>query len=134
MRLLIFLAHAERRENLRLQLRFVNPDAAAAQLHAVQDDIVRFRAHLAELLRFEFRDVLGLRPGERMMHRVPFVFLGAESHERKVGHPEKVELAGARGQLLHLGNPGTNPAEHFADDFPFVRREQDEVAFFDLQF
>ena len=51
--LLIFLAHPERREHFRLQIRFVNSNAAAADFHAVQDDVVGFRAHFAEFLRFE---------------------------------------------------------------------------------
>ena len=45
-RLLLFFAHAERGEHLRLQIGLVNPDAAAADLHAVQHDVVGLRARL----------------------------------------------------------------------------------------
>ena len=69
-----------------------------------------------------------------MMDRVPFVFLRAECQQRKIRDPEKIELLESVGQFLHLGDAQPNPSEHFAGDFPFVRREQNEIAFRDLQF
>ena len=44
-RLLIFLTDAEDSEHFRLQIRLVNSDAAAADLDAIQDDVVSFGAH-----------------------------------------------------------------------------------------
>ena len=69
-----------------------------------------------------------------MMDRVPFVFLGAQCQERKIRHPEKIELRlDSSGELLHFGDAQTDPAQHFAGDLPFVRGEQDQIAFLDLQ-
>jgi hypothetical protein len=35
-------------------------------------------------------------------------------------------------QTLNLCHAQSNSAEHFAGDFPFIRRKEDAVAFFDL--
>ena len=67
-----------------------------------------------------------------MMHRVPFAGCGVELEEGEIGHPEKIELFGVR-QALKLGDAQTQPAEDFAGDFPVVGREEDEIAFFDLE-
>ena len=90
--LLIFVADAEHAEHFLLQIRFVNPNAAAADLDAIQDNVVSFGAHFAEFLLVEQRHIFRFRSGKRMMHRVPFIFLGAPLQERKIGHPKKIEL------------------------------------------
>ena len=52
-RLSIFWTDAERFEHFLLQLGLVNPDAAAADLDAVQNNVVSFRADFAKLLVIE---------------------------------------------------------------------------------
>src|SRR5437868_15100977 len=46
---LIFCADAERGENFRLQVSLVNPDAAAAELNAVENNVVGFGSDLGEI-------------------------------------------------------------------------------------
>ena len=63
------LVDAEQRENPRLQGRIGDADAAAAKLHAVEHHVV---GEGAGLLRrgVEWRDVLGVRRRERVVHRL----------------------------------------------------------------
>ena len=70
----------------------MNSDAAAADLDAVEDDVVGFGAHFAVALFVEQRQVVRFRTGERMMDGVPFVFVGVELEEGEIGHPEEIEL------------------------------------------
>ena len=88
---------------------------------------------MTELAGFQLLDVLGFRPGERMMDRVPFVVLRAESHQREVDDPEEIERTGVGSQALHFGDAGADSAEHFANNFPFVGGEQNQIAFFHQQ-
>ena len=91
-RLLLFFADAEHLEHLRLQIALVDPDAAAAEFHAVEHHVVGYRADLAEFAGFEQRDVFGLRAREGMMDGDPVVFLRVESEQRKIDDPEEVQL------------------------------------------
>src|SRR6266446_7527429 len=70
--------------------------SAAANLHAVEDDVVGFRASFRKLLCFEQRQVFCLRPRKRMMDRVPFVVFRAPLHEREIRYPEEVPDVRAR--------------------------------------
>src|SRR4029450_6743740 len=57
-----FLARqTEDLEHLRLQIAFVDADAAAADLNTVQDNIVRLSANVAIALFLELWQVLGFR-------------------------------------------------------------------------
>ena len=67
-----------------------------------------------------------------MVHRAPFAGRGIALEEGKIGYPEKVELIGVR-QALKLSDAQTQSPEYFAGDFPLVGREEDEVAFFNLE-
>ena len=131
--LLVFLVHTEDREHLRLQVRLVNPDAAAADLDAVEDDVVGLGAHFAVAFFFEQREVVGVRAGERMMDRVPLVFRGVELQEREIGDPEEIELLRVFRQALDFGDAQTKATEHFAGDLPFIGAEENEVAFLDCE-
>ena len=90
--LLLFGSHAEDVEHPRLQIALVNSDRAAAKLHAIEDNVVRFSADLGELSGFKFRDVVCFWPGERMMDGIPFLFRGVESQQLKIDNPEEIEL------------------------------------------
>ena len=86
-RLSILRGHAERLEHFFLQLRLVNSHAAAADLHAIQHDVVSFRPSFGELLLFEQWHIFSLRSRKRMVNRVPFVVFRAPLHQRKVCYP-----------------------------------------------
>src|SRR5581483_2657152 len=87
LRLAVFRAHPERLEHFLLQLRFVNSNAAAAELDAVQNNVVSFRADVWEFPGFKECHVLGFRARKRMKHGVPFVFFRTPLEERKVCYP-----------------------------------------------
>ena len=106
LRLSIFRTDAERFEHFVLQLRLVNSHAAAADLDAVQNDVVRLGANVREFLRFEQWHVLRFRARKGMMHGVPFVFLGAPFKEREVCDPKKIPFRRARVRAgLALSRP-----------------------------
>src|SRR2546423_907743 len=70
---LLFFAYAERGEDFRLQIAFVNSNTAAAEFHSVQDNVVSFGADPTELARFQLGNIFRFGAGERMMNRVPFL-------------------------------------------------------------
>jgi hypothetical protein len=76
-------------EHPRLEGRIVDPDAAAAQLGAVEHDVVGLRAHLLGL-GVEQRNVLRLRRGEGMVHADEAAFVVA-LEQREIGHPREPE-------------------------------------------
>src|SRR4030095_4925977 len=94
----------ERLEHFFLQLRFVNSHAAAANLNAVQNDVVSLSANLVKFLCFKQRHVLGLRSSEWMMHRVPFVFVRTPFEKRKICNPKKIPDVASWHKLLDFCN------------------------------
>ena len=76
--LLFLRADAQHAEHPGLEVFFVNPDGAAAEFIAVQHDVVGHGADLSVVARFQMRNVLGFRAGERMMHRHPCVVFCTE--------------------------------------------------------
>src|SRR6266700_161856 len=66
--------------------------AAAADLDAVQNNVVRFRTNFGKLLLVEQREIFRSRSGERVVHRVPFVLLGAPLQQRKICDPKKIPV------------------------------------------
>jgi hypothetical protein len=83
--------NAKHLEHPRLQVAFMNPDAAATDFDAIEDNIIGLGPDFAQLSSFQQWDVFTPRTGEGMMHRIPFLFLGAVSQKRKVHHPYKFE-------------------------------------------
>src|SRR5688572_14593346 len=81
-------ADPERVEHLSLDLRGVNPDRAAAELPAVEDDVVRTAPPTA---RVAVEVAGGCR--ERVVQRVPAPLLVVPLEHRKVDHPEDVVAA-----------------------------------------
>ena len=82
----------------------MNPNASSTKFHAVEHDVVRFGARLGEFAGIDQGNVFGFRSGKRMMHRVPLVLRGVESHERKISHPKKIEHFRAFGKFLVFGD------------------------------
>src|SRR4029077_1218591 len=66
--------------------------AAAANLNAVQNDIISLGADLGKFLRLKQRHVLRFGTSEWMMHRVPFVVLGTPFKEREICDPKKIPV------------------------------------------
>ena len=87
-RLLILFAYTERLKHFFLQVWLMNSHAAAADLHAVEHNVVSFRADLGEFVFIiEQRHIFRFGPREGMMHRVPLVLLRTELQKRKVVNP-----------------------------------------------
>ena len=88
----LLLADPERTEHLRLHFAAVDPDRTAADLPAVEHDVVRLgdrraRVGLDEAL------VAVLRTGERMVHRGPALRLLVVLEHREVDHPQRLPAA-----------------------------------------
>ena len=107
LRLPSFRADPKGFEHFVLQLRLVDSHAAAADLDAVQNDVVRLGANIREFLRFKEQHVLRFRSRKGMMHGVPFVFLRAPFKERKVCDPKKIPVQAGwaiSNQILQFGH------------------------------
>ncbi len=69
-----------------------------------------------------------------MMHRVPFAFFLVVVEQGEVDHPVKVELVFfAFVKIAHVSDLKSKATEDFADRFPLVTAEQDQVSFFDTE-
>src|SRR2546430_15815185 len=98
----ILRADAERLEHFFLQLRLMDSHAAAADLNAVENNVVSFRTDLGKFVPIvQERKVLRFGSGERMMDRIPFVVFSAPLHQRKICYPEEIPdvRAGVRAGL-----------------------------------
>jgi len=80
--LLLVRRDAEHLEHLCLQIAFMNPDAAAADLDAIENNVIGLRPDLAELPRLQQVDIFAFGARERMVDGIPFLFLGAVSQQR----------------------------------------------------
>src|SRR6185437_157393 len=82
------LVNAQQFEHALLQTRVRNANAAAAQLGAVQHDIIRQRVHAFGMLPQQGL-VIGTRGGERVMHSAERSGHGVTLEQGEVRHPEK---------------------------------------------
>ena len=130
---LLFGIHSEDIEEAGLQFALVNSDRAAAEFHAVQDDIVGHRAHCGVFALFHKGHVLRFWTGEGMMHGHPFVFLGAERKQREIHDPEKVQGVGFGGEAEEFRATQPDAAQHFAHGLPAVRAKEQHIAFDESQ-
>ena len=87
----LLLGEAECLEHLGLKLGIVDTDRTAAQLAAVQDNVVSLGAYLGRV-GVEQRNILVHRRGERMVHRNETVLLLAVLELRELGDPEELEV------------------------------------------
>src|SRR6185503_8358780 len=117
-------ADAEQLEHRRLELRIVDTDRAAADLVAVQHDVVRARDGLAR------RGAQGgggslARRRERVMQRRPAAG-GRRFEQWEVDDPERRPLAFQKLTVAAERDP--KRVQRFVDDARFVRAEEHEVA------
>src|SRR5436309_11782074 len=77
--------YAQKRQDLSLQRRIVDADAASAELESVQHDVIRKRADLFRR-GVEKRDVFRVRRCEWMVHRAERTILLADE-QREIGNP-----------------------------------------------
>src|SRR5438270_10538186 len=134
-RLSILRTDAECFEHFLLQLWLMDSHAAAADLHAVEHDVVSFRTDLGKFVPIVHeRKVLGFGSGERMMDRIPFIFFRAPLHQRKIRYPEEIPdvRAGVRAgwavtgralQIQDFRDAQSNSTQDFAGDLPLVGAE-----------
>ncbi|OQC53445.1 MAG: hypothetical protein BWX54_02407 [Verrucomicrobia bacterium ADurb.Bin018] len=124
------LGQAQKLEHPRLELRVVNPDAAPAQLRAIEHDVVGLRADLFGV-RVEQRNVFGHGRSERMVDADQPAFLIA-LEQRKVRHPRELEDV-VGNDLGPRRRQQANPAQHRQHFGRGIRTEQNQVAGLDLQ-
>jgi len=110
----------------------VDSQAATANFHAVQDEVVGFRTDAFEVAGFQRGEVFFFWPGKGVVDGVPFVFLRTEGEEWKVGDPKEFKLVRVDDEFEQVAELHADAAEDFADGFPLVCAKEDEVAFFYL--
>ena len=93
---------AEQAEHRGLRRRDRGYECAAAQLPAVEDDVVGLGQHAARI-GLEQVQIFFARRGERVIHRVPSLLVGVPVEQREVGDPEQFPLA-FRHQVLLPGH------------------------------
>jgi hypothetical protein len=89
-RLRVGVVDAEQREDLRLLRGVADADAPAAELGAVEHHVVRPGPRPPRSRR-QMPHVVGLRRGERVVHRGERASLRVALEHREVDHPEKLE-------------------------------------------
>ena len=109
----------------------MDTDRTAADLVAVQHDIVRLCANLAGI-GVEQRKVLVHRTCERMVHRNEAVLLLAPLQEREFDDPQKIELLGIDESQL-VSELQAQRAERRPDDRIFVRHDEHDVALLEVR-
>lgn len=132
--LLLFGADAKDGEHFFLEFAFVDPDGAAAEFVAVEDDVVGFGADFAIFTGFEERDVFRFGAGEGVVDGDPGLVFGGEGEQWEVNDPEEVQRGAAFGEFLHVGDLDAGAAEDVAGVIPGAGVEEDEVVFFDSEF
>src|SRR5215475_7214776 len=124
----LFFAHSERLEDSRLYVRAVDSDRAAAQLGAVEDQVVGLGAHRTRIA-FELVQVIVDRRGERVVHRVPSLVVFVVFEHREVDDPEQAVLA-LVDQFFDAAHFQPHLAERVADHVPLASDHQDRVTRF----
>ena len=106
----------------------MDTDAAAAQFHAVEHDIVSQRLDPAGIGFQEFQ-VIRIRHGEGMMHRIiPAVFL-IVLQQREIGDPQEMVLVFVQHAHPVRQFP-SQEAQGVEYDFRLVRHDEQEVSLF----
>mmetsp|Transcript_44555 Transcript_44555/g.71606 ORF Transcript_44555/g.71606 Transcript_44555/m.71606 type:complete len:379 (-) Transcript_44555:954-2090(-) len=86
----LLLGETELLKHRHLDVAVVDTDRPAADLHAVDDHVVRVCAHLAGLV-LEVLDVLWLGAREGVMHCAPALLIFVPLEQREVDDPQPVE-------------------------------------------
>ena len=113
---------------MRLDLGAVDADAAAADLGAVQHDVIGLGPDLERIGLHELQVLVPGR-GKGMVHGVVALLLGVPLHQREVRDPEEVELA-LVDQVQPLAHEQPQIAQRLGHDLRAVGDEHHEVAGF----
>ena len=124
----VLFGDVQQPEHLRLDLGTVNADAAAADLGAVQHNII---GPGSDLERVGFHELQVFFPGrgKGMVHGVVALLLGIPLHQREVRDPEEIELI-LVNELQPLAQEQPQIAQCFRHDLRAVGNEHHEVARF----
>ena len=117
----------EQFEDLGLHVAAVDADRAAAQLGAIDHEIVRLGQHGAGIA-VQPVEVIGARAGEGVVHRVPTLVAVVELEHREVGHPQECPL-GLVEEAHALARHQPQPGQRRVHRRRLVRHEQDQAAF-----
>src|SRR3990167_11102395 len=82
------LAHPQDLENLLLEWGLMNPDAAGAELHAIEHQVIGSRPHLAPITRKQGA-VFRMGRGKRVVLGIPSFGVRVPVEERETRHPAK---------------------------------------------
>ena len=122
----LFGPQADHFEHLLLDVVLVDPDASAAQLHAVEHDIVSLRPDRAGI-GVDQVPVLIHRHREGMVHCHESLLLVAPLKQRELDDPQEIELVVVDEAQL-LAQFQAQRAEHVPHDLVLVRRDEQQVA------
>ena len=122
----LLFCKAQHLKHLLLNIILMDTDTAAADLRAVQHDIISLCPHSARI-RVDVRKILLLGHGERMMHGLVTAFLLGPLQQREIRDPHKPVVR--RIQQIHLaGQLHTQSAQHCPHHIIFIGSEQKQVS------
>ena len=120
----------ERAKHLALHFLAVNPHRAAAELDAVEHDVIGLRQALARIA-FEPVLVAVLRRRERVMNRVPALGFIVVFEHREIDHPKRLPFAldqAVRLAELAVADLDAQRADGVVDNLRLVSAEEQQVA------
>ena len=118
--LLFLLIDAKNAEHLGLKIGLMNSKATAADLDAVEHDIVGHSTDFPVFSRIEESSVIRAGTGEGVVDGIPFLFLFIPGKEREINDPEEIQGRGAFEGVEHFCHSQADTAEGFAGGFPLV--------------
>ena len=121
--LLLFFVHAEHAKHLGLEVGLVDSQAAAADFHAVENDIVSHSTDFSVFARFEEGHVIRAGTSEWMVNGIPLLFLFTPAEEREIDDPEEIEGGRSFESVQHFGDAQAHAAEGFTSGLPLVGTE-----------
>ncbi len=122
----LLLAHADRREDLLLDVRAVDPDAPRRELRSVGDKVVELPNHL-QGVRIQKGQVFFPRHREHVVHRLDASLVLVPLEEREVRYPGQREHVGV-GELETIPQVKPQAVQALEDDRVHVRDEEHIVA------
>ena len=122
----VLFGDVEQAEHPGLDFRPVDTDAAAADLGAVENDIIGLGLDL-QGIGLQEPEVLVPGRGEGMVHGVVALLVGVPLDQRKVRDPEEVEFS-LVDEVQPLAQEQTEMAQGLGNDLGTVRHEEHEVA------
>src|SRR5262249_60093842 len=104
----------------------MNTNRTASEFAPIEDQIVCFRAHSAQVAGLEFFQIFIDRRGERMVHGIPAFVLFVVLEHWKIYNPEQSVLA-LVDQTFTAADFEPDLAERIGDRIPFAADHQNGI-------